>query len=623
MNSIEETDGIVDPIRPSKVNKCEAIAASANKNGVSGSGFDRQTSKQLTRRIIVANLPADCVDSTIQFDPLDTCRKEEPPKLLAHEANFLFMLENERRNRKIVFRRAIRGVSYTVTDIDGVQMIDPVPEIVVRLPESTRVDEGAGQVSWRLFSPELAKRINPKQPDVTAAVLIYGLLLWQNNNYAQTMINGKRHSFRSLNELLADHPYFTRSQIHSALNRAEVALKGRFQIVRNREKFYFHVDDYLKKLQAKDKLIGFTMERAVQCKVIGAVLMQNLYYQLDHFAFPKTDDAGNSYGSLSPRELSKHLPFHEDTISRALTDLRKSPNGLVRHPEDKSFYTMADSFVRSSDVPKTRQRRAAEVTSNAAEVNTCAAEVTNLLWPYSNEYSNSSCKGNITNPAEAPPVRIRELPITPSSEGLRYLKSFGEQLLQKFRNDQLSTSGVKPKVIKVKPSELPYDDVSRTDFDLPYDFIPSRRLQPLCRTRKQWLKERIEQVTLFWRCVGFKYTKRDMEQLRHFLTDNPRLPEDFFEQIHQNLNPEHNWMRLGDWSAKKGKYDCLRFLRRVKTAKALLQYLPQIIFQMFMRPEMIDGKIAFTGEIEEPFNSIDYSYLGKIPNSRLVQLNYV
>ena len=566
----------------------------------------------------LAIFQSDGVERLVPDISLNTGCEDALPTLLESEARFLLFLERQRICRDGVLRRVIRGVTYTVTSVNEEQMIYPVPTIVEKL-DRAETKPPSNSRSWRLFSPELAKRINPEQPDITAAILIYGLTLWQNNRYAQTMINGKRHSFRSLNELLKDHPYFTRTQIEDALNRSEVALKGRFQIVRDREKLYFHVDDYLKKLQKDDKMIGFKKEQAVTFKVVGAVIMQNLEYQLKHFDFPKTDDAGNCYGILRPRELSKHLPFHEDTISRALKQLRTQSDGLVRHPQDGCYYTLSATF----HAPKTPQPCAADPDSHAADPDTCAANPDNLLWPNSNESSSSSCKGNIRNPADAAHDRLPESSLAPTSAGLNYLQEFSDQLLQKFRNDQISTFGMKPKVVRVKPSELPYDDVTRTEFDLPYDFIPSRVLDTKFRTRKQWLDDRINDVTLFWRMNDFQYTRKDLDQLRHLFRDNPHLPTDFFEQIHHALNPEGNWMRVGDWSAKKGEYDPMLFLRRIKTAKALLQYLPQIIHQKFRSAEMVDGKMEFTGAIEEPFDSIDYSYLGKIPNSRLVPLDYV
>ncbi len=51
-----------------------------------------------------------------------------------------------------------------------------------------------------------------------------------------------------------------------------------------------------------------------------------------------------------------------------------------------------------------------------------------------------------------------------------------------------------------------------------------------------------------------------------------------------------------------------RIMRRVKSAKALFRYLPQIIKEMFTESWMKNGVIEEDGEIDEPFLGL-YQYL--------------
>ena len=76
------------------------------------------------------------------------------------------------------------------------------------IPQNEQSLSNDGPIALHFFHPGIAKEINPEQPDITAAVILYNLSLWQRNKYRQTEIEGRRYSFRSLLQLHADHPYY-------------------------------------------------------------------------------------------------------------------------------------------------------------------------------------------------------------------------------------------------------------------------------------------------------------------------------------------------------------------------------------------------------------------------------
>src|SRR4051812_14548278 len=90
------------------------------------------------------------------------------------------------------------------------------------------------------FSRELAVKINPKRPDITAAVILYGLYLWQSTPVQPfgyvPVVNGKRGCYRSLSELQSEYPWLSDEGIRLAIERAEEALKGHFVVVRDHPK---------------------------------------------------------------------------------------------------------------------------------------------------------------------------------------------------------------------------------------------------------------------------------------------------------------------------------------------------------------------------------------------------
>ena len=83
-----------------------------------------------------------------------------------------------------------------------------------------------------MLSRELALDINPKQADLTASFILYGLYTWQVSKrkpfvYNPT-INGKPAAYRSVRELEEEYPWLAHNSILKALRRAEAKLHGEF-----------------------------------------------------------------------------------------------------------------------------------------------------------------------------------------------------------------------------------------------------------------------------------------------------------------------------------------------------------------------------------------------------------
>ena len=69
--------------------------------------------------------------------------------------------------------------------------------------------------------------------------------------------------------------------------------------------------------------------------------------------------------------------------------------------------------------------------------------------------------------------------------------------------------------------------------------------------------------------------------------------------------------------AKTKKAIKKRFLTKIKTPKGLLRYLPQIVLQVHQEDDDIwDDEVA----IANPFDSLNYAYLGKVPKSAIISL---
>ena len=185
-----------------------------------------------------------------------------------------------------------------------------------------------------MLSRELALFINPKQADLTASLIIYGLYTWQVSKRKpygyQPTINGKPCCYRSLRELREEYPWLHHTGIRKALQRAAKALKGDFimQLAKKggQEQLHFLLSDNLikkykfdcstpyAKLDAAGKQVSYWKRRkaglislqksdAIKYGLFEAILISNLQHVVDpeHNVAPLEDASGQHLSSAFSR----------------------------------------------------------------------------------------------------------------------------------------------------------------------------------------------------------------------------------------------------------------------------------------------------------------------------------
>lgn len=549
------------------------------------------------------------------------------------------------------------------------------------------------QNKLHLYSPAIAKQLNEQQPDITASVILHNLSLWQRNNYKQTLVEDRRHAFRSLTLLKKDHPYFTKSAIHKAILRLEEKLGDEFKVRRDKDELWFSIGadtmDSLKKSSGGRKkrdpeaapLHGFYMWQAQKMGVKAAVLYANLNHALSHFKNPKRDDEGHAYAEMSPSKLAPILGFSEDTIARSLKEMCKG-GYIARHPDGSNFYRIKEfefppakpstkPSAKVHDGPAKVDAGAAEVYRKTAEVDTIPAKVHDgpaevhstgppmTLEPLQNqgmqrdakvtyikecitqcgtECGTSDIKGDIKDSIQLASAAPSEL--TPSlSPGLLFIGELAKSSLHKLRTSLGKTVTVpaarsRKKVCRftdISPYDIALEGSTPTD-DMPYavvlpdaipeDDLPYDMVVPQAMPQASWTKQQIEDVLLCWRAADMKYDEQDEQHLRKFFNDNPRLSADDFIEVMTEFarfevvtqNPLH---------PKPGRFDPFRFLRNAKTPKQILRYFPQMLAEIYLeRPKCDDEDESYywEGELPEPFNTLDFSYLPQGWKSRMIKV---
>lgn len=513
------------------------------------------------------------------------------------------------------------------------------------LPFKPRQRKGFVQ-SLHFYSPAIAKQLNPKQPDVAAATLLTNLSLWQKNRYPSTFIDGRRHSFRSLTKLQKDCPYLTKEAIHKALGRLERALGSEFLIRRDRNELYFSIGaatmERLKiekrtRKQKEDglaKCFSFCPIDALKTGSIrSAVLLGNLKHQIKHFRNPTQDDRGNKYGKLSPGTLAPILGFSADTISRALSEMCQFGH-LVAHPTEAGSYALVDGFKgrRSSESASAEvhakgaevHTTPAEVHEGSAEVHTQPAEVHSITPSNPIQRTEYQCSASEVLPGcisecvnEGGNECFKEV-IKDSNnagrtsppceslivfEGLTLLMHSAEAKLAKMRSE-VSITKVRA---SVHQDELPYDIID--PYELAYEVVSERE-----RTFGAELEEGIESLKEFFHHEGFKVTTEDEAKFRQLLTDNPNITAmDLCELYLKVKYPPLIFTSMKD----QVKSHAPGILTKTKTPTQFLKYLPRILVLLNW-----DGEEEWDWvSIEEPFNDLNYQYLGEAPNSSIVFLD--
>jgi hypothetical protein len=222
------------------------------------------------------------------------------------------------------------------------------------------------------YSQELAEELNPQQPDISGALLIGTLAIWQNNRYKQTLIDGRRYCFRSLAELQKEMPYLTRSGLQSMIVKLEKKLgPEEFLVRRDKDKLWFSLGpETLRKARAKRR-IAVNIEAAVRCKNVRCgVIYSNLEYNVTRMKRLKSDGYGNFYTEMSPAKLAKCLKVSTDTIVRCLNRL-KEKRVIVQHMKVRTAYALFTGFIGwDAYLAAEMSRKAAKLATKSAKLDT-------------------------------------------------------------------------------------------------------------------------------------------------------------------------------------------------------------------------------------------------------------
>lgn len=474
---------------------------------------------------------------------------------------------------------------------------------------------------WRKFWPNLARQLNAKEPDIMASTILYGLNAWMLKGNELTRIEGGNCCYRSLSDLASEHPYWTESGIEHALNRAESKLGGEFTIRSDKKCFWFFMTPKLRKRLNKMSALMFKIEDAVKYDVVKAILLSNIRWQFQQPRKFEQDEYGNKYAEVSPTKLTKPdpdtgepiIPKSYKTISRALSELRTVDKVLVKHPTKASFYTFADNMIHAT---KNDNRNGTERDSDRTKRDTHGTIRDDFLCAHSNNIVNKDSKDNsFADLASAAPSQGSDEKI--SSQSLIKLMKLANDHLEQFRSDQIKKATLKP--ARVSSSLLPYDDFTGVEYDLPYDDIPVR-VKGHITLSSQEIDQAVEIIKSNWRAFDIHYTKQNLVHLRQLFADNPSFKVEHWEEIESAIATARS-LKQPD----RNKWINGKIIRKVKTAASRLRYLPQIIYEMFYSSTFRDSEgrksdeLNYHGETPEPFRSIDYSYLSKSVNSKLIE----
>jgi len=507
--------------------------------------------------------------------------------------------------------------------------IEQIAEIPFTIEQCLSEHSGPDTDKLHKFSPLLARKLNDKQPDVVGATVLYNLSLWQRNNYKQTLLEGRRYSFRSLSELREDLPYLSRSAIHKALIRLENKLGNQFLIKRDKNKLWFSIGERILNKQKGDKCLGFSSLDAYRLDDIrSAVILNNLRYGLSVYKKPKEDGLGNRYAKLTPSVLAPLLGFSEDTVGRALQKMRCAGGPLLQHPSDSAYYALRREFWGQADVPNVHvadvHSETAVVHGRTAEVHMTAADVHDYPGTDVNEcinqYGKKDIKGYI-NSRSASQTRVPQSSLALSSKGLIFLEQLGNKELRRLRSSPPKVAASFVKSPRVPGSQLPYDSVAG-DHELVYDMVtisssdlPYDDFSQLY-TVKEWISEEIGKVTFSWRIDKFPYDKDDITTLRRYfaLNQHYKLSDSPLLSIYREMRDLQYGNVFGPpTKPAKNKFDGKRIARKTRTAKAFLKNLPKIVVQLYKSPVPDGETITYWGDIPHPYNTINYAYLDRLP----------
>lgn len=490
-----------------------------------------------------------------------------------------------------------------------------------------------------MYSKQIAEALNPRMPDVAASSVLYNLSLWQRNNYKQLLLDGKRHSFRSVSQIKTDQPYLTRSAIHACIERLEEKLGEEFIVRRDKDVLHYHIGEATMKRLARstkkcerDTLMSFYVEDAVKHSIRPAVILQNLDYATLNFTTPVRDADGKAYAELNSTKLSNAVGYSTDTIQRALSSLREE-NVLIPHPTKPGFYRRAeprvDALVNAPAVPADVNSTPAEMNTQPANVDDGAANVDaaslghelkplilqdpgpflglSVSTPFINE-DGELCSKDCYNSF---PFGEADLPQkTHAKDDAKINQNEKHPVMQKLEAivdaniTKLREKGKFGSVQIVVPDtlELPYECITGVNVEDTQVYDSSERAR-----RDSDVECMVENAIAIWKEeYGMIIDDEDRKKLAVLFRANwSRIDEGHLLGLYGTMldgeitNPD-----------KPPRPWTTRILQKVKTPKQFLRYLPQILTQVYGVEEREDFPDEWAG--------FDFSYLERLPKSSLV-----
>lgn len=448
------------------------------------------------------------------------------------------------------------------------------------------------------FSWELATRINPRQPDVIASTVLYGLYTWQvsgNNNHFgyHPTINGMSCCYRSVRELEKDYTTANGKQLCNetvlwkALRRAEKALGDDFVVKQpskaKRGKLHYLlsaklISNYRFYKRKNTGLTKYLLEDAVEYGVVGAILLSNLDFQIETFPHPVTDGEGNKYGELNiskltqlrknaKGELTRIIPKNRDTVSDAIKYLIEC-GAIIAHPTEKSFFKRL---------------------TNAEERNT-----------YAEERNRRFCQNAFKPCNEADCEPIAKTPDSNTDRKCYYPETFplrfnvsGEEntlsinakkLMRLIAQDIKADTKAQPSVCSLDEyavyNVIDCDKAELIGWELPYDFFPidvnTGKMFSRSAEIAYVVKRIIDELP-----ADFSCTAKDAEQLRELFSHHSLLTYDHISSALQWCLPRQEPLYIGNWESPSTGWDEMYFSRRAKSLKQFLRYLPQVLCEQY------------------------------------------
>jgi hypothetical protein len=227
---------------------------------------------------------------------------------------------------------------------------------------------------------------------------------------------------------------------------------------------------------------------------------------------------------------------------------------------------------------------------------------------YSNETSKQTRKVTFSSPASASPAQDNCCGSELSAGAKTLLEAIHHYQCASGRKETLVPQAKRK---SVTPDQLPYDDISSTKHELPYDIVVSRAIE--IKNAIQWVKQ-------YWRTFKVRYDKKDIANFTRLFVANPRLTLKHWQEIEYYIGSaqlEHHWFDEACRSAPG----------RARTASARLYLLPQIIHEMNVwienhylfeqTNELRAEDLSIEGTIPEPYASLDFSVLDEVAENAL------